>query len=167
MRYTLLFYLFLSLVCCEPDDICSQSTQTTPRLIIDFYDIENLSDKKSVAGLFAIGINEQGDEINIIGESVETRDRIELPLDGNNSESNFKLYKNYNIIDGIIQGNPDIISINYNTESVYVSRACGYKNNYSINDLNIDNDIDLWIVFSEVIINQVENENVAHVQIFH
>ena len=73
MRYTLLFYLFLSLVCCEPDDICSQSTQTTPRLVIDFYDIENLSDKKSVAGLFAIGINEQGDEINIIGESVETR----------------------------------------------------------------------------------------------
>jgi hypothetical protein len=72
-----------------------------------------------------------------------------------------------NIIDGIIQGNPDIISINYNTESIYVSRACGYKNNYSINDLNIDNDIDLWIVFSEVIINQVENENVAHVQIFH
>ena len=42
MRYTLLFYLFLSLVCCEPDDICSQSTQTTPRLVIDFYDIENL-----------------------------------------------------------------------------------------------------------------------------
>ena len=167
MRYRLLFFLLLSLFCCEPDDICSQSTQTTPRLVIDFYDIENLSSKKSVAGLFAIGINGQGDEINIIEESAETRDRIELPLDGNYNESRFKLYKNYNMVDGVVEGNPDIISINYNTESIYVSRACGYKNNYSINEFDIDNDVDLWIVLSEVIINQVENENLGHVQIFH
>ena len=167
MKKILLFYLFISLACCEPDDICSESTLTTPRLVIEFFDIENLNDTKTVPGLFAVALDEQGLEIPIIGESVNSRDRIELPLNGNFDQSKFKLYKNYDINDGVVQGNPDVITVNYTTEAIYVSRACGYKNNYFLNEFNVDNDIDLWIVLSELSNNEVQNENTKHVQIFH
>jgi len=40
---------------CEPDDICDPNTPTTPRMLIQFFDISNPSLKKNVTNLKVIG----------------------------------------------------------------------------------------------------------------
>ena len=57
MKRILFLGLILFLLACEPDDICSDSTQTTSPLVIEFFNIENLIDTKTVPGLFAIGVD--------------------------------------------------------------------------------------------------------------
>ena len=36
---------------CESDDICPESTLTTPRMIITFYDVNNPEERKNVESL--------------------------------------------------------------------------------------------------------------------
>ena len=64
-------------------------------------------------------------------------------------------------------GNPDIITVTYEIETLYVSRACGYINNYSIQTFSIDSDSDQWIINSEILLTQVINENEIHVKVLH
>ena len=40
-KYLVLFLIILTTYNCESDDICPESTLTTPRLIVTFYDEEN------------------------------------------------------------------------------------------------------------------------------
>lgn len=152
---------------CEPDDICSESTSTTPRLVISFFDINDIENNKTVGGLYAIAVDNQGNEIPVSGESVSSRSEITLPLNGSQNQSRFKLYKAYDVIDGVVQGNPDEITVAYSTETVYVSRACGYKNIYTIQGFSIDSDSDLWMISYEILTNNVNNENETHVKIYH
>ena len=70
-------------------------------------------------------------------------------------------------MDGIISGNPDRIKITYNTENVYVSRACGYKTNFDIQTFAITTDTDQWMIGSEILITEITNENDIHVKILH
>ena len=152
---------------CEPDDICSESTSTTPRLVISFFDINDIENNKTVGGLYAIAVDNQGNEIPVFGESVSSRSEITRPLNGSQNQSRFKLYKAYDVIDGVVQGNPDEITVAYSTETVYVSRACGYKNIYTIQGFSIDSDSDLWMISYEILTNNVNNENETHVKIYH
>ena len=167
MQRILFLGLFLFLWGCEPDDICSDSTQTTSRLVIEFYDIENLTDTKTVPGLYALGLDSNGNEVTIYGETVNSTSRIALPLNGNQNNSTFILYKNYNEVNGVIEGNADVISVNYTTQAVYVSRACGYKNLHTIQSFEIETDSDMWMVFSSISNYEIVNENITHVEIFH
>lgn len=167
MNRILFLGFFLFLLGCEPDDICSQSIQTTPRLVIEFFNIENLLDNKIVPGLFAVGLDVDGNEIPIYGETVSSREIIKLPLDGNRNTTEFLLYKNYNIVDGDIEGEPSLITINYSTQYEYVSRACGYKNVYTIQGFDIQDDADNWMILFVVQSNEVNNENTTHIEIFH
>ena len=42
MYRLILIVSIIFLTSCEKDDICPESTQTTPRLVITFYDINNV-----------------------------------------------------------------------------------------------------------------------------
>jgi|TARA_B110000977_G_scaffold106453_1_gene138744 hypothetical protein len=166
------YYLFLSLVAllsfsCEKDDVCPATTQTTPRMVIEFYDIAAPEEIKLVPGLFAIGVDSNGNEVPIHNELVSTRSSIALPLQNNSNQTQFKLYESYDFIDSIVNGNPDTISITYEIETVYLSRACGYINNYSIQTFSIASESDRWMNNSEVLITQVTNENEIHVKVLH
>ena len=166
------YYLFLSLVAllsfsCEKDDVCPATTQTTPRMVIEFYDIAAPEEIKLVPGLFAIGVDSNGNEVPIHNELVSTRSSIALPLQNNRNQTQFKLYESYDLIDSIVNGNPDTISITYEIETVYLSRACGYINNYSIQTFSIAPESDRWMNNSEVLITQVTNENEIHVKVLH
>ena len=59
-----------------------------------------------------------------------TRTSITLPLKTDDFETEFILYKSYDIVDGVVRGNPDIIKVTYDTENLYISRACGIHNKF-------------------------------------
>ena len=44
--------------------------------------------------------------------------------------SDFKFYKNYSLVDGVIEGEENHVYLDYTTVEVFVSRACGFINNY-------------------------------------
>ena len=163
-----LFFLILTictLTTCERDDICPESTPTTPNLIIRFYDSENQENLKSVNSLTILG---EGNEIEYIASS--TTDSIAIPLKTDTNSTTFLLYSNSTFENGEITGNPDTVTFEYDTQELYVSRACGYKTVFEITDINLETqaDSDLWIQFipfQEII--PVNDETSAHVQIFH
>ena len=136
-KHLFLLLIVLLQISCEKDDVCPATTQTTPRIVIEFYDIAAPDEIKAVPGLFAIGLDTNANEVPIHNELVSTRSSIALPLQNNSSQTQFKLYESYNNVDSVISGNPDTITITYEIETVYVSRACGYINNYSIQTFSI------------------------------
>jgi len=161
-------YLFLIVILsCEKDDICPETTQTTPRLVIEFYDLTNPDVLLQVPGLYAIGLSTDGIEIPINNEIVTTRSSIALPLKTNDTETEFILYKSYDIVDGEVIGNPDRIKVTYESENVYVSRSCGYKTNFDIQAFAISTDSDQWMISFDILINKITNENDIHVKILH
>jgi hypothetical protein len=161
-------YLFLIIIfSCEKDDICADTVQTTPRLVIEFYDLTAPDKELAVAGLYAIGLDTDALEVPITNEIVMTRTSIALPLKTDDFETEFVLYKSYDIVDGVVRGNPDIIKVTYSTENLYISRACGYITNFEIQTFSIAEDSDQWMRNSEILNYEITNENEIHVKIFH
>ena len=160
---------------CERDDICPESTPTTPHLVIKFYNIDAQTELKEVENLRIQGV---GDEELEVYQSATTIDSIiYIPLrtidDDNDSDNGittkFILHKEYEIDENDeVLGNPDIIAITYHTEEVYVSRACGYKTIFKNVEVNLETDDDNWIeliLFDEPL--TVDNETDTHVEIYH
>ena len=75
---------------CESDDLCPESTLTTPRMIITFYDVNNPEERKNVESLGVYII--KNSEFTLINEinGINT-DSIAIPLRDDESVSNFKL----------------------------------------------------------------------------
>lgn len=156
--------LFTVLSNCERDDICPESTATTPKLIIRFYDIAEQTETLRVLGLQVQGIDNEE-----VYQSATSTDSLALPLKTYDNTTSFKLHKEY--VDdgnGNISGNEDIINITYSPEEVYVSRACGYKTIYNNVELSVIDDGDNWIELIQIENPlTVDNETSAHVKIFH
>jgi len=192
LKYTLVknlkFYILVmavALVNCERDDICAESTLTTPRLSVEFYDALELADLKNVPRLTLYGeglvVDENGSEIDPIAISDATlvfnsnESSVFLPLKiENNDESfitaRFVLEKDTNLrLDdsNVDDSNKDIIEIAYQTEFVYVSRACGYKSIFVNLSATLITDEDNWISSVETVETTIENENTVHVRINH
>lgn len=153
---------------CEKDDICSESTPTTPKMVIDFYEFLNPSVPKTISKLEIFDI--ENPDVALVFESTN---QIKLPLrtDGEISKYVFRLH--YTNINQVLT-NEDVMEIKYTTEHIYISRACGYKSNFSVlesqpldpNPKVIDAAGDeLWI--KEYIVRQPEitNENETHLDI--
>ena len=95
-----IYLLLIVLFSCEKDDICPGTTLTTPRLVIEFYDLTSPDELLQVPGLFALGLGAEDTEVPINNEIVTTRSSIALPLKTDAIETEFILYKSYDIIDG-------------------------------------------------------------------
>ena len=185
----LFFILAFTYQSCERDDICADVTETTPRLLIEFYDVTDIDVLKSVTRLSVyaedlvtdngvITFPEAASNATLIFNS--NSNTLELPLqvteEGTPTTLRYYFESDTNLrLDGdpLTESNIDILEITYTTEFVYVSRACGFKSNF--NDLNAfqnpgSDGID-WIqnisYFEAIAPITVENENTAHVQIFH
>lgn len=172
----LLLLIFIIIPSCEKDDICAETTPTTPKLILRFYDITSQDDTKSVTGLRVTGLDDSDEDVEISDLNVVTTDSIKLPLRTDADVTKFTFHKDYTVDDNgtpdnpdddIILGNPDSVTINYQREDVYVSRACGFKTIFNNLTISVELDGDNWIVNSEIINSIVENETTAHVKIFH
>ncbi|TXG39420.1 DUF6452 family protein [Seonamhaeicola maritimus] len=162
-------------ISCERDDICPESTPTTPRLIIDLYDNDNQENQKNVFNLVVIGID---NDFILSGYEFTTADDLVLPLKTDANTTRYRLVKDASINDNgtpndpdddFIEGNIDIITINYSREDVYVSRACGYKTIFDNITLNIEADGDNWLLSTQDLTDNepITNEDATHFNMFH
>lgn len=155
----------ITYISCERDDICPESTPTTPNLIVDVFNADNIENKKNAVNLLIIGVG--NDEA--LGIYASTNN-IVLPLNTNEDTTQYILHNNYKANeDGTFEGNQDLITINYTREDVYVSRACGYKTIFKNVTFNIEPDTDNWIQSSQTANDNqsVEDEEEAHYIIYY
>ncbi|WP_304198287.1 DUF6452 family protein [Flavobacterium alvei] len=161
---------------CEKDDICDANTPTTPRLVIDFYNITTPSVKKNVTNLKVVG---DGMKEGIVFNSSATGDdqyltsgtSISIPLktDANSTKFSFTLNS----------GNPnptlidiDEVTFNYTRENVFVSRACGFKTLFTFDPTNpyihtaVPSTKTKWMRVISIEKSNIANENETHVKIF-
>ena len=169
LKYSLLSLLLMTATSsCEKDDICAESTSTTPHLIIDFFDINNPDEPKNVRLLTVTG---EGLTEPILSST--TTSTITLPLrfqeEGETTTSRFELKKDsdYDTDEDMnTVSNIDVIEVTYTPEFIYVSRACGYKSIFNNTELTIEPDADNWAISYDVINSTIENENEAHINIY-
>ena len=145
---TLLIFLFSS---CERDDVCTQNM--TPNLIIRFYDNSFTTILKPVVDIKVISLP----NYDTIYKNA-TLDSISIPLNVNADLSKFIIVKS---------GNADTLQFNYQRNEIFVSKTCGFKDNFSNLIVNILTDSNNWILQSDVLQSEIILENSAHVKILH
>jgi hypothetical protein len=162
--------LFLALIWvssgCEKDDICDPATATTPQLVIDFYDITNPTLTKNVTNLLVLG---EGMDSGILFNGKNT---IKIPLKITADSTTFQFILNYGNTLTPSLVNSDVFQFNYSRNNIYVSRACGYKTLFTLDDTNPYALSELtpsgtsWIKNSSVNQYQITNENETHINVF-
>jgi hypothetical protein len=162
----LLVVAALSLSGCEKDDICDAAAATTPRLVIDFYDINTTTPTlKSVTNLGIVA------PPLTTGISFNGVTRIYVPLKTTEDTTTMSFIQNGADTDAT-NDNTDILTFNYSRNNVYISRACGYKTLFNLNSptgivqtepLTPDG---TWIKNIVVVKPNLETENEVHVQIY-
>jgi hypothetical protein len=144
----LVFLLLMTLLgACENDDFCAE--ETTPRLIIGFYDAENPEEFKT-APLFIWAAQK-----DTIYQGVNL-DSISLPLNTNSRETTYKFSHSQEV---------DQINFSYDSEDVFVSESCGFK--VIFKNLTLESFTNTWIESIDINNALIENEKQVHVKIFH
>lgn len=176
-----LLLIFLVLLSCERDDICPESTPTTPRLLVEFYDVTEQETIKSVLGLTVYGEGlydpdaENPDTSKLLVNNANTS-AVALPLivgeDGEQTTTRYIIERDTNLRldnDNTTNSNIDIIEITYTTTLQFVSRACGFKATFTDLRVTVENDADNWINsigYAEGNVNAITIENEADAQVF-
>lgn len=181
---------------CERDDICSETTPTTPRIIIEFRDATDTDELKIVPRLTVYGdstsipVPDAEDSSSAI--IIDSNDGVERRLFNQNvSEAKpplivgaefetittrFAFERRTDLRldeDPNTSSNVDIVEFTYVSEYVYVSRACGYKSIFTSLRVNVIDDGDNWIINTNFPDNDntdnitVENEDTVHLTIIH
>lgn len=169
--FLLLFVATFSFSSCEKDDICDPNTPTTPRLIISFYSVVEPSTLKPVSKLFLLG---DGMTTGILYTNSST---IQVPLQTTLDSTQYSFMLNYGNSDPETIYT-DILQFNYSRENIYVSRACGFKTIFSLNNelglpdpFVLNNDPDKiegnWIKYITVKNFNVNSENETQINIYY
>lgn len=174
--FSFLLLAIITFISCEKDDICDANTPTTPRLVIDFYNITSPSLKKNVSNLKVIGDGMKDGIIFNLGSTGETQylsngNTISIPLKTNANATKYRFILNSG------NSNPalidtDEVTISYTHNDVYVSRACGYKTLFTLEPTNpilqtaVPATNAKWMQAISVEKTNIDNENEAHLKIF-
>lgn len=170
MKYTF-FSLALGLALltsCQRDDICPESTETTPQVRISFFDFEERDIPKPPSNL---RVKLSGTD-SILLNRVNVAD-IRIPLRTNRNVTEYDFILNAAVLDttGVdTTGNPDKLIFAYARNEIYINRACSYKVNFI--DLNVDLQPEqdastFWIREINVAEETIENETNTHIFIYH
>jgi len=173
---SLLLLVIVTSSSCEKDDICDANTPTTPRLVIDFYNITTASVRKNVTNLKVIG---EGMKDGIVFDSSLTGEAQYL-ANGNTISIPLKTDANvtkYRFILNSGNSNPTLIDIdevtfNYTRNDVFVSRACGFKTLFTLEPTNpyIHTAVPItkgkWMQFINIEKSNIDNENETHIKVF-
>ena len=161
MKKNVLFILLLTVLisACEKDDFCIKNP-VTPNLILRFYDTNDRETLKDVERLSIWAENKD----TITNYKSINIDSVAIPLNSLATKTIYHLKMNNS--DGSIANNQTAtFTINYTTQEEYVSRSCGFK--ILFNDVTFESD-NTWITeFTPEILTTIDNQNAAHVQIFH
>ena len=181
------FFLVIILGC-QRDDICPESTDTTPFLIIRFYENEDPFDPQAPQNLSIreVGRTYEMDSLdsyvtirNGQDETIRyfqyTMDSLAIPLrtDDDVTSLEFTIYTQDIPVDGedpLEQEQPentDILTFSYGREEEYINRACAYKVNFVGLKIEQDPGEDgTWIQDIQIEQVNIEDQNNAHVSIF-
>lgn len=161
-RILALLLITITLSGCEKDDICTDNT--TPRLVLEFYDISNPSNLKPVVNVLVTG------EGQVALGTFNGVSKIELPFDITNNTTKYSLILNSTSLSG---ANEDFLQFNYSLQNVFVSRACGYKTIFELNAtpngvvktdaLTADG---FWIQDINILTTNIQTENETHIKIY-
>lgn len=178
--FCLLLVVAFTLPGCEKDDLCDTNTNTTPRVVIEFFDTVNRETPKAAGNLKIIAEGmDQPVILNPVGVDdgryVLTTDNVKLPLNTGADTVKYLLTLNTG------NENPDFINtdtlqFNYSRRNVFISRACGYSTFFQLNNtadsdsfiLN-DNSPDgpqAWIKDVDVQTYSLISENETHIKIY-
>jgi hypothetical protein len=152
---------------CERDDICID--EITPRLVIRFYDVDDEASTKAVTDI-EVKIDGKDDEDGYTdgGETIRTStDSIAIPLRVDQQLTKYYLTINHSDENA---KNTDTLTVNYITESVFVGRSCGHKSIFNNSQYGFDGESpseNNWIKRIEVVTTTINNEEQAHIKIFH
>ena len=178
MKKIIAFFIILGFASssCEPDDICDPNTPTTPRLLIKFYDKTIPSLQKNVENLKVIG--EGMDEGVVLNPSatgdakyLSNSNSILLPLNTASDIVKYKFILRFGNKDPLLI-NTDNLEFKYTRENIYVSRACGFKTNFTLDLENPFTHTDTtpvdgkWIEYIIVLQKNITNENETIIKIF-
>jgi hypothetical protein len=161
---------------CEPDDICDPNTPTTPRMLIKFYSIDNPSVQQTVTNLKVIG---EGMTEGVVFNPTATGDAkylangnsILLPLNTDADIVKYKFILHYGDKNPLVV-NTDNLEFKYTRESIYVSRACGFKTIFNLDPttpftLSDATPADeMWIQYVIVAKNNIPDESKTIIKIF-
>ena len=148
-KVILIFLLIITTTSCQ-DEFCLDNT--TPNLIIRFYNKDTNTDTKSI-DLIALA---DGLDTLFDGSAI---DSLYIPLDTNSTSVTY----HFSILDSLDSN--ETMVINYSVEDIYVSKACGFKSTFKNFTYTITNND--WLSDSAQIETDIINENQAHVKIFH
>ena len=151
-KFHYLFLILLIHLSCETDDICSETNPSTPQLVIRLYDTNQPSQPKSVDTL-RITAKESNSVLQFIDA-----DSIAIPFRINSDQMNLDFT--------ISGGKNDELSIDYQTEDVYLSRACGFQSRFVIDNIKILGNPD-WMNAIETLTKDIQIDTLAHVKIYH
>lgn len=149
---------------CEKDDVCDpNSTQTTPKVVIEFYDAAATTETlKNVTSLGVIAPNFTN------GFGFNATSKIKLPLKTFQDNSILYFIQNGSDTDNT-NDNLDEITFNYTRKETYVSRACGFRTTFTLDATNpvvVTPDASNWIQNIVVVQPNIENENETHIKIY-
>ncbi len=157
----------LSFSACEKDDICVDAD--TPLLIVRFYDANDTTIFKPVAGLRIIGLGKDV-PVNTFTDRSSDLDSLAIPLKINNTLTGFTFIKDSaDDEDGNEAGNSNIVNFSYEVTDEYISRACGFIANYNNLNTEFTTTPENWIQRIKIVKSSIEIEETvtAHVKIFH
>ena len=173
---SLLLLVIVTSSSCEKDDICDANTPTTPRLVIDFYNVSNASVLKNVTNLKVIGDGMTQGIVFNSGASGEAQylangSSISIPLKTDSNSTKYSFILNYG------NSNPtlvdtDEVTFNYTKEDVFVSRACGFKTLFTFVPNNpifhtaVPVTKGKWMQFINIEKSNIDNENETHIKVF-
>lgn len=173
----------LALSGCEKDDICDGGANSTPRIVIEFFDINDPSESKNVIDLKVVGAGMEEGLVFNPNETDEDRylantNTIAIPLKTTEGNTEYAFVFNADS-DDPSQIFTDTIDFNYTRSEVYVSRACGFKKEFDLlpgidaanppvmlnNSPN--NTIGSWIQDIRVVQYHIEDESETHIHIMY
>lgn len=151
----LLITVLVMLTACESDELCDHKVNT-PRLVVRFYDPNNLRTPFSVANLTVYG---QGNTTPLVSEV--SVDSLALPLRLENPTV-YILEKKVGTTTSTAT-----LTLTYTPEESFVSKACGMKVIYNTLSATIEDANTSWLKGVNIKNTTVDNEKRAHIHLYH
>lgn len=143
---------------CQRDDLCPATTQTTPRIVVEFHDYSDPGRAKAVPDLAVIATGMEDTLLRPVNTN-----KISLPLRTDQNITEYLLIQNA----GSPLENIDTIRFSYNRELQYLNRACGYKANFADLQAIMLSDQDRWIQSYTQFVENIEDEEETHISFNH